>query len=94
MPIASHYLSLTLDKAPAGEPRVECESHNQPIQFVAAFADFEQAGFPGCCNRSIRMTASGWAVGGQVERPHHLTLIPEQPISFSGPATLKLETGA
>jgi Protein of unknown function (DUF1553)/Protein of unknown function (DUF1549)/Planctomycete cytochrome C/F5/8 type C domain len=47
----------------------------RPITFAAAFADYEQAGFPASAVLDAK-TKSGWAVGGATGKPHTLTLLP------------------
>jgi mono/diheme cytochrome c family protein len=49
----------------------------RPVAFIAAFADYEQAGFPAAAvlNENAKKT-NGWAIGGAVGKPHTLTLLP------------------
>lgn len=51
------------------------------IPFARAYADYSQSGFSATdvLNNSDTKT-KGWAVGGQTDQRHHLTLIPKQPI--------------
>jgi hypothetical protein len=49
----------------------------RPITFAAAFADYEQAGFPASAILDGNVAKkNGWAVGGATGKPHTLTLLP------------------
>src|SRR5262245_11165226 len=53
----------------AGGPR--------PVAFTAAYADYEQAGFPAAAVLDADpKKKNGWAVGGATGKPHTLTLLP------------------
>ncbi|MBO0698692.1 MAG: DUF1549 domain-containing protein, partial [Zavarzinella sp.] len=49
----------------------------RPVAFTAAFADYEQPGFPAAAvlDESPKKK-NGWAVGGSTGKPHTLTLLP------------------
>jgi hypothetical protein len=61
----------------------------RPITFAAAFADYEQAGFPASAILDGNVAKkNGWAVGGATGKPHTLTLLPAAGIDV--PAGSKL----
>ncbi len=79
----------TVAKAPKAEKAINI-SGSSPIKFTAAFADYEQSGF--LASGAIDTEkSSGWAVGGQLQQEHLLTLIPSSPITIESPGTLRLE---
>lgn len=84
---AVHSQSIT--KAPKDSQTVDIVQV-KPIKWKAAFADYEQSGFSA---RHVldNDKASGWAVGGQLERSHWLTLLPEQPIEAGQGGSLRVE---
>lgn len=61
-----------------------------PVTFTEAFADYEQKDFPPAAVVD-RDKATGWAVGGKVDQPHVLTLIPAKPIELKQPVLLRLQ---
>lgn len=79
----------TIVKAPAEHREIQLEK-SIPIEFIAAYADYAQPGFP-ADNVVDGDSKSGWAVGGRTDQGHRLTLIPKQPVSLSEPAILELE---
>ena len=51
------------------------------LQFTDAFADYAQEGFPSASVLAgVSDTKTGWAVGGQLNQPHKLTLVLANPI--------------
>ena len=49
----------------------------RPLTFAAAFADYEQPGFPAAAVLDGNLAKkNGWAVGGATGKPHALTLLP------------------
>ncbi len=63
----------------------------RPLKFRAAFADYEQNGFP--ASSTIGATVDpkkGWAIGGGLNQPHELTLVLNTPLTL-GDGNLKIE---
>ncbi len=72
------------------------------LPFTAAFADHEQAGFPaanvlddsaGAAGKGKKGKANandGWAVGGAIDQPHQLTLIPDKGVQVAAGSRLVL----
>lgn len=79
----------TIDTAPK-ESRTLDLSGAAPIQLVAAYADYAQPDFD-AAHTVDNDKASGWAVSGQIDREHFLTLIPSAPIDASKGSKLRLE---
>lgn len=53
------------------------------IAFTAAFADYEQAGFPASAVLDEKPTKpNGWSIGGALGQPHSLTLLPASGIDI------------
>jgi hypothetical protein len=72
---------------PSGEFAV---SGVRPVEFVAALADYQQAGFD--ANFLIKpQPGKGWAVGGQAGVAHQVTLLTATPIEIAAGATLSLQ---
>lgn len=67
-------------------------SHLVPIKLVAAYADYEQPDFH-ASSVIDSDKASGWAVGGQIQQEHLLTLVPSEPIAKASGGKLRLELG-
>ncbi|MCC6508125.1 MAG: DUF1553 domain-containing protein [Pirellulaceae bacterium] len=61
-----------------------------PLKLAAAYADFSQPDFSASAVIDSDK-ASGWAVGGQIEKEHLLTLIPAEPIKFTAGSKLRIE---
>lgn len=61
-----------------------------PLKLVAAYADYEQADFHAASVIDADK-ASGWAVGGQIDKEHLLTLVPAQPIELTEGSKLRIE---
>ncbi|MGN6544514.1 MAG: DUF1549 domain-containing protein, partial [Aureliella sp.] len=78
----------TIAKAPRGSREIDV-SGATPVKFAAAYADYEQPGFT-AAEAIDGDKASGWAVGGQTDRSHFLTLIPAAPIDGAQPGKLRL----
>lgn len=52
----------------------------KPVNLVAAYADYSQPQFePGHVLNNPQPKQKGWAVGGSVDKPHTLTLLPKVP---------------
>ncbi len=61
------------------------------IPFVAAYADYSQAGFaPDQVINNPDVKTKGWAVGGAPDKPHRLTLIPKAPVEIPVGSTLSV----
>ena len=59
------------------------------IPFEAAFADFSQPSFAaGDILNNTDPASRGWAVGGQADKHHHLTVIPKTPVEVPAGATV------
>ena len=55
---------------------------SRPVELVQAFADCEQPGFAAAFVLDKKdPNKRGWAVGGEIEQPHTLTLVPRKPFS-------------
>jgi mono/diheme cytochrome c family protein len=66
------------DGKAAPKPSAAHETNGaRPVTFTAAYADYEQAGFPAAAvlDESPKKK-NGWAVGGSTGKPHTLTLLP------------------
>ncbi len=61
-----------------------------PLKLAAAYADFEQTDFHAASVIDADK-ASGWAVGGQIDKEHLLTLVPENPIELFEGSKLRIE---
>lgn len=61
-----------------------------PVKLAAAYADYEQPDFHASAVIDSEK-GSGWAVGGQIDREHILTLVPGEPIDLAEGGTLRLE---
>ncbi len=69
-------------------------SGTRGIAWKAAFADYEQPSFPAADviidpSAAGAKKVAGWAVGGQLNAPHQLTLIPVAPIEIPAGSTLQ-----
>jgi len=73
------------------KPKVEFPlSGVRAVTFQAAYADHTQSGFdPAHVIAADRKGKKGWAIGGQVDKPHSLTLIPKTPIEIAEGSKLK-----
>ncbi len=61
----------------------------KPVPLVAAHADFTQANHnPADLLANPQPKLKGWAVGGAVEKPHHLTVLPKEPLELPAKAML------
>lgn len=92
------FLILDSDRNVLAEELVSTapESHGEmamrrsrTIEFDVASADFSQSGFAATAAIDDD-PESGWAVGGQVDKPHYLTLVPKHEVEISSPAEMKL----
>ena len=79
----------TIAKAPKDSRTIDI-SGAAPVKFSAAYADYEQTDFH-AANVIDSDKASGWAVGGQIDREHSLTLVPSEPIEGATAGKLHLE---
>ncbi len=61
-----------------------------PIEFVEAYADYSQPGFS-TSNLVIQGNVDGWAVGGQIDRPHLLVLKPNRNVEVTAGDKLRIE---
>jgi Protein of unknown function (DUF1553)/Protein of unknown function (DUF1549)/Planctomycete cytochrome C/NedA-like, galactose-binding domain len=73
-------------------PSAELSPGNvRQIEFQTAFADYHQPDFqPNNVLSGKNGNTDGWAVGGSVDAPHQLVLVPRRPIVADGPATLRI----
>lgn len=78
-----------LEKAPEQQQEIAVRP-KELLKFAAAYADYEQGGFPAAATIDGD-PQSGWAVGGQHQQPHRLTLVLEQPLSLAGSRRLTIE---
>ena len=60
------------------------------LKLAAAFADYEQPNFH-AASVVDGDKASGWAVGGQIDKEHLLTIVPAQPIELAEGSKLRVE---
>ncbi|MHC4880835.1 MAG: DUF1553 domain-containing protein, partial [Planctomycetota bacterium] len=59
-------------------------SATRGVKFTAAYADYSQSGFaPEFVLTNPDTKTKGWAVGGQTDKPHQLTLIPAEPLKLA-----------
>ncbi len=59
-------------------------SLSRPIPLRQAYADYHQNGFePAFVLEEREPNKRGWAVGGQTDKPHTLTVIPSQPFALA-----------
>ena len=66
-------------------------SGTRPLEFRAAFADYEQNGFPATSVIGATIDPKkGWAIGGGLNQPHELTLVLNTPLTL-GDGILKVE---
>ncbi|MDB5337993.1 MAG: Planctomycete cytochrome [Planctomycetaceae bacterium] len=64
-------------------------SGRREIEFALALADFTQAGLdPAAVIKNPDPKTKGWAIGGEIGKPHALTLIPKAPIEAPAGSTL------
>jgi hypothetical protein len=82
--------STTVADAP--NPSAEFSPSNyRDVRFIAAVADFQQAGFsPDEVLDGKTEPENGWAVGGRGHEPHQLTLVPETPIPVRDGGSLRI----
>lgn len=78
--------------AAAPKPSVELSlSGRREIDFTLAFADFTQAGLDAASVlKNPDPKTKGWAVGGELGKPHTLTLIPKAPVEAPAGSTLSV----
>ena len=83
-------MTQQFDAHPA--PSLELKTNNkQTLAFQAAYADFNQPNFEASDVLTGKTGAKdGWAVGGSSHLPHHLILVPKQPVVLNEPATLRI----
>ncbi|GAB5404041.1 MAG: hypothetical protein Aurels2KO_22720 [Aureliella sp.] len=67
-------------------------SNARPLKITQAFADYEQSDF-GASKAIDGQASTGWAVGGQTERNHQLTLVFEKPYKVPAGTTLRVKIG-
>ena len=66
-------------------------SATRGVKFAAAYADYSQASFgPESVINNPDTKTKGWAVGGQTEKQHQLTLIPAKPLKLADGETLSV----
>ena len=87
--------SVVFENSPKGDPGKMNEfamSGAVTLDFGAAFADYEQSGFPASSVIAAKLDkAKGWAIAGQTGRPHQLSLILKNALAADkGVLTLRL----
>jgi len=87
--------AVVFEKTPKGDPgkmREFAMSGAVTLDFGAAFADYEQSGFPAASVIADKLDKSkGWAIAGQTGKPHTLSLILKTPLATdTGVLTLRL----
>ena len=71
-----------------GKPKYTLNVEGFEVPFAAAFADFEQSGFPASSVIAAKPDPKkGWAVAPQTGKPHRLTLVLKRPLK-RGPGKL------
>ncbi len=66
-------------------------SNVRDIRFRTAFADYHQKGFePTDVLTGKTGNDDGWAIGGATTTPHQLLLVPNEPVTLDGPASLRV----
>lgn len=79
----SELWSQTVAEAPQAEAEFQL-SAARPVTFSQAHADYSQEGFsPEAVLAGPDPKSKGWAVGGQADRPHQLTLIAATPLMLA-----------
>jgi len=82
--------SETVAEAPAADAAYAL-SATRGVKFEAAFADYSQSSFgPEFVINNPDTKTKGWAVGGQTDKPHQLTLIPAEPLKLADGETLSV----
>ncbi len=59
-----------------------------PVTFTTAIADYEQSGFE--AGKFLQPKSKGWAIGGEQEKPHTLTLLTNSPVVVPAGARLRV----
>lgn len=54
-----------------------------PIAWASATSDYDQSGFPAKSLLEPKDKRSGWAVGGQPDKPHELLLVPNESVALA-----------
>ena len=73
-----------------GMARYDFSVDRRKLQFVAAFADFEQDRFPASSVIADKLDPKrGWSIAPQTGKPHHLTLVLKEPLTV-GAGKLKV----
>lgn len=77
---------------PAPKPSLPLSPINiKDISFKSAFADYHQDNFDAADALSGKTgNMDGWAIAGQTNRPHQLTLVPTKVIRIDEPSSLRL----
>ncbi|MCR9202249.1 MAG: DUF1553 domain-containing protein [Planctomycetaceae bacterium] len=66
-------------------------SNVRDLPLVSAFADYHQNGFEAADALTGKTgNQDGWAIAGQTDRPHLLTLVPQTAVSITEPSSLRL----
>lgn len=88
--------ALRLETIPDGGnfviSRILATNKSEAISFAEAYADFSQEKFEAQSiinNNDTRK--KGWAIAGQTDKPHALTLIPKATVEVEGPLTIVIE---
>lgn len=90
---------VVFENTPSGDPgktKAFAMSGAVTLEFGAAFADYEQSGFPASSVIAPKLDkAKGWAIAGQTGKPHQLSLILKNPLAADkGVLTLRLNQGS
>jgi hypothetical protein len=54
-----------------------------PIPWATTKSDYDQSGFPAASLMQAKESRPGWAIAGQVDKPHELLLVPIEPIALA-----------
>ncbi|MBI1310870.1 DUF1553 domain-containing protein [bacterium] len=82
--------SQTVAEAPQADATYAL-SAARGVKLAAAYADYSQDSFaPEFVLNNLDTKTKGWAVGGQTDRPHQLTLIPAEPLKLADGETISV----
>jgi hypothetical protein len=82
--------SETVAEAPKADATYSL-SATRGVKLAAAYADYSQASFgPEAVINNPDTKTKGWAVGGQADKPHELTLIPAEPLKLADGETISV----
>ncbi|MCH2181769.1 MAG: DUF1553 domain-containing protein [Mariniblastus sp.] len=84
---------MTRQFDPHPDPSLEIATDNRRnLVFERALADYHQPNFePADVLAGKTGAEDGWAIGGSIDKPHQLILIPAQPVALQEPAKLRVK---